>query len=82
MFVDVTAGHKMLSFMDTFSGYNQILRHSDDQDKTTSITERRIIFYKIMTFGLKNVGASTSSATLSKFTVTTCLSNFSMLINI
>ena len=28
--VDSTAGHKLLSFMDAFSGYNQILIDKDD----------------------------------------------------
>jgi len=28
--VDSTVGHKLLSFMDTFSGYNQILMDQED----------------------------------------------------
>ena len=32
--VDSTTGHKLLSFMDAFSGYNQILMDEDDQEKT------------------------------------------------
>ena len=28
--VDATSGHELLSFMDAFSGYNQILMHNDD----------------------------------------------------
>ena len=38
MLVDATAGHEMLSFMDAFSDYNQILMHPDDQEKTSFIT--------------------------------------------
>ncbi|KAL5827792.1 hypothetical protein ACOSQ3_019642 [Xanthoceras sorbifolium] len=30
MMVDATAGHELLSFMDAFSGYNQILMHPND----------------------------------------------------
>ena len=30
--VDLTAGHKLLSFMDAFSGYNLILMNEDDQE--------------------------------------------------
>ena len=30
MLVDATAGHELLSFMDAYSGYNQILMHPDD----------------------------------------------------
>ena len=36
--VDSTAGHKLLSFMDGFSGYNQVLMAPEDRDKTTFIT--------------------------------------------
>ena len=32
--VDSTARHQLLSFMDTFSSYNQIRMHEDDQEKT------------------------------------------------
>ncbi|KAL5835807.1 hypothetical protein ACOSQ3_015358 [Xanthoceras sorbifolium] len=58
MMVDATAGHELLSFMDAFSGYNQILMHPDDQEKTSFITERGIFCYKVMPFGLKNAGAT------------------------
>ncbi|XP_038688375.1 uncharacterized protein LOC119987518 [Tripterygium wilfordii] len=56
--VDATAGHELLSFMDAFSGYNQILMHPDDQEKTAFVTERGIFCYKVMPFGLKNAGAT------------------------
>jgi len=56
MLVDAMAGHEMLSFMDAFSGYNQILMHPDNQEKTSFITERGIFCYKVMPFGLKNAG--------------------------
>ncbi|KAK0570777.1 hypothetical protein LWI29_006363 [Acer saccharum] len=58
MLVDATAGHELLSFMDAYSGYNQILMHPDDQEKTAFITERGIFCYKVMPFGLKNAGAT------------------------
>ena len=35
--VDSTAGHKLLSFMDTFSGYNQIRMNEADQEKTSFV---------------------------------------------
>ena len=44
--------------MDTFSCYNQILMHLDDQEKTAFIIEREIFCYKVMPFGLKNAGAT------------------------
>ena len=33
-----TAGHKLLTFMDAFSGYNQILMAEEDQEKTAFVT--------------------------------------------
>nr|CAN81302.1 hypothetical protein VITISV_024592 [Vitis vinifera] len=39
MLVDSTAGHSMLSFMDGFSGYSQILMAPEDMEKTSFITE-------------------------------------------
>ena len=56
--VDSTAGHKLLSFMDTFSGYNQIQMMEGDQEKATFITSRGLFYYKVMPFGLKNAGAT------------------------
>ena len=34
--VEATAGHEFLSFMDAYSGYNQIKMHSPDEDKIPS----------------------------------------------
>ena len=34
--VDSTAGHKLLTFMDAFCGYNQILMAEEDQEKPPS----------------------------------------------
>ncbi|KAJ1704265.1 hypothetical protein LUZ63_004044 [Rhynchospora breviuscula] len=55
--VDSTAGFKYLSFMDAYSGYNQIKMHPDDEEKTSFITEQGLYCYKVMPFGLKNAGA-------------------------
>ncbi|XP_072083590.1 uncharacterized protein [Arachis hypogaea] len=49
---------KELSFMDAYSGYNQILMHEGDQDKTAFITDNGNFCYKVMPFGLKNAGAT------------------------
>uniref|UniRef100_A0A2N9H4H0 Uncharacterized protein n=1 Tax=Fagus sylvatica TaxID=28930 RepID=A0A2N9H4H0_FAGSY len=59
--VDSTAGHKLLSFMDAFSGYNQIQMAEEDQEKTAFITSRGLFCYKVMPFGLKNAGATYQS---------------------
>ncbi|KAI5317771.1 hypothetical protein L3X38_037478 [Prunus dulcis] len=56
--VDSTFGNKLLSFMDAYSGYNQILMHEDDKARTSFIIERGIYCYKVMPFGLKNAGAT------------------------
>ena len=54
--VDATAGHGILSFMDAYSGYNQIRMSPEDEDKTMFITDRGLYCYKVMPFGLKNAG--------------------------
>ena len=38
--VEATAEHELVSFMDAFSGYNQILMNPKDQDETSFITVR------------------------------------------
>ena len=39
MLVDSMRGHSMLSFMDGFFGYNQILMALEDMEKTSFITK-------------------------------------------
>jgi hypothetical protein len=56
--VDSTSGYKLLSFMDAFSGYNQIHMLPEDREKTAFITDRGLYCYKVMPFGLKNAGAT------------------------
>jgi len=56
--VDGAAGHKVLSFLDAFSGYNQINMHPRDKEKTAFMTDNANYFYEVMSFGLKNVGAT------------------------
>jgi len=56
--VDSTAGHQLLSFMDAFSSYNQIKIDEADQEKTSFITSQGLLCYKVMSFGLKNAGAT------------------------
>ena len=58
LLVDNTAGHSMLSFMDGFSRYNQILMASKDREKIVFITEWGTYYYKVMSFGLKNARAT------------------------
>ena len=56
--VDSTTRHKLLSFMDAFSGYNQIKMSEDNQEKTSFVTSQGLFCYKVMSFELKNVGAT------------------------
>ena len=56
--VDSTAGHKLLTFMDAFSRYNQIKMDEEDQEKTAFITSQGLYCYKVMPFELKNAGAT------------------------
>lgn len=56
--VEATTENKLLSFMDAFAGYNQLLMHLEDREKTSFITERGTYCYKVMPFGLKNAGAT------------------------
>ena len=56
--VDSTAGHKLLSFMDAFSGYNQIRMDEADQEKTSFVTSQGLFCYEVIPFGLKNAGAT------------------------
>ena len=56
--VDSTAEHKLLTFMDVFSRYNQIKMAEEDQEKTAFITSQGLYCYKVMPFRLKNVGAT------------------------
>ena len=56
--VDSTAGHQLLSFMDAFLGYNQIKMDEANQEKTSFITSQGLFCYMVMSFGLKNVGAT------------------------
>ena len=54
--VDATVGHPRMSFLDVFQGYHQIPLALDDQEKTAFVTPIGNYHYKVMPFGLKNVG--------------------------
>ncbi|KAG9442391.1 hypothetical protein H6P81_018245 [Aristolochia fimbriata] len=58
LMVDATTGHEALSFMDGSSGYNQIRMDPKDEELTAFRTPKGIFCYKVMPFGLKNVGAT------------------------
>ena len=56
--MDSTTGHKLLTFMDAFLGYNQIKMAEEDQEKTAFITSQGLYCCKVMPFGLKNAEAT------------------------
>ena len=58
LIVDATASHELLSFMDAFSGYNQIRMDPSDQENTSFVTGHGTYCYQVMPFRLKNVGAT------------------------
>ena len=60
MLVDSTANNELLSFMDGFSRYNQILIVVDDISKTAFKCPGSVGMFKwmVMPFGLKNAGAT------------------------
>src|ERR1044072_4485898 len=65
--VDSTAQDKVFSFMDGFSGYNQIKMAPGDMEKTTFVTQWGTFCYKVMPFGLKNAGATYQRAMTTLF---------------
>ncbi|XP_020208608.1 uncharacterized protein LOC109793553 [Cajanus cajan] len=56
--VDGASGHSIFSFLDAYSGYNQIKMHPGDEEKMTFITENANFCYQVMPFGLKNTGVT------------------------
>jgi hypothetical protein len=46
------------SFLDAYSGYNQIKLKKQDEEKTAFITPYGVFCYQVMSFGLKNAGAT------------------------
>ena len=56
--VDTTVGHPQMSFLDVFQGYHQIPLALDDEEKTAFVTPIGNYHYKVMSFGLKNVGST------------------------
>ena len=58
LLVDSAARSSMFSFMDGYSGYNQIRMLANDVKKTTFRTPIGNFYYTVMPFGLKNAGAT------------------------
>ena len=56
--MDNIASSALISFMDGFSGYNQIKMAHRNMTRTTFTIEWEIYCYTVMPFGLKNAGAT------------------------
>ena len=56
LLIDLAAS--MFSFMDGYSGYNQIRMATKDAKKTAFRTPIGNFYYTMMPFGLKNVGTT------------------------
>ena len=65
--LDEVAGKEMYSFLDGFSGYNQIGMVEEDVPKTAFITEWGAFAYLVMSFGLKNGPQEYSKAATKTF---------------
>ena len=56
--MDATLGYELFIFMDVFFGYNQIWMMLENEEKTVFISDQSLFCYRIMPFGLKNVGTT------------------------
>ena len=57
LLVDLTTGSSIFSFIDGYSGYNQIRMVAKDAEKTAFRTPIGNFYYTVMPFGLKTAGA-------------------------
>ena len=67
LLIDSAAGSDMFSFMDGFSGYNQIKMTPKIAEKTAFRTPMCNFYYTVMPFGLKNAGATYQQAMTAIF---------------
>ena len=56
--VNSAFGFQLLSFLDAYSRYNQISMHAPNEEKITFATEDDNFCYRVMPFGLKNIGVT------------------------
>ena len=56
--LNAVVGHEMYSFLDGFSGYNQVKMHPNDQEKTAFVTVWGVFVAVVMMFGLKTAPAT------------------------
>jgi len=56
--IDNRCGFERMSFMNGFSGYNQIKMYPEDEKNTAFRMPLGVYYYTVMPFSLKNVGAT------------------------
>ena len=56
--IDSTSGFEILSFMDAYADYNQIMMDPTNEEHTAFTTDKGVYYYKRMPFGLKNARAT------------------------
>ena len=62
LLVDAIAGHILISFMDTYLGYNQIQIFPGDEDNTSFITDQGTYCHKVMPFRVEECKSDLSAA--------------------
>jgi hypothetical protein len=67
LLIDGASGNKMISVLDSNAGYNQIFMAKEDVSKTAfhCLGFIGLLDWVVMTFGLKNVGATIQSVSRS-----------------
>ena len=65
--LDTLSGKQYFSFLDRYSGYNQILIAPEDQDKTTFTCPWGTYAYRVFPFGLCNAPTTFQRAVLGIF---------------
>jgi hypothetical protein len=58
--INSSAGCARLSFLDAYSGYNQIKLKKEDEEKMAFITPYGVFCYQVMPFGLKKYRSNLS----------------------
>ena len=56
--LQIVSGASVMSFLNGFSGYNQVSVHPDDQEKTAFTTPSGTFMYAKMSFGVMNDGTT------------------------
>jgi hypothetical protein len=56
--LDIVVGHEIYSFMDRYSGYNQVKMVEEDKEKMSFNFEWGAYAYNVLPFGLCNVLAT------------------------